>query len=98
MVLLPAIFGPVMSMICAPLVSRRTSLGTKRPVRSWRSTTGWRPSRISIREAVVNLGPGVGFALGDFGEGIQHVDAREGTGDLLDLGRPAGGTVAQGQE
>ena len=46
--------------------------------------------------AVVNLGPGVGFALGDFGERIQHVDAREGTGDLLDLGRPASGAVAQG--
>ena len=45
-VLFPAMLGPVIRRIWSPLPTRR-SLGTKRPSRSWRSTTGCRPPEIS---------------------------------------------------
>ena len=87
---LPAMLGPVMTMSCASSGSSVVSLGTKRPAAASFSTTGWRPSSISRRSDVVDLGPHVAGDVRHLGQRGQRVEPRHQLGERQDAARALG--------
>ena len=65
---LPAMLGPVTSHRRSPSASRWTSLGTKRPAAASSSTTGCRPSSMSMEEPASTSGRDVVVAVRHLGE------------------------------
>ncbi len=97
-VLLPAMFGPVISRIVPSSGPSRVSLGTKSPGGRIASSTGCRPASTSKHRLGDDLGPAVALPdrqLGQRGQDVELGEHRAGLDQPRGLGRDA---VAEGRE